>query len=47
MPEFKRQNPELIRTISRTSEIIREEDNYLELIVTKTLMKLIPKKQTR
>ena len=26
------------------SEIIREEDNYLELIVTKTLMKLIPKK---
>jgi len=47
MPEFKRQNPELIRTISRTSEIIREEDNYLELIVTKTLMKLIPKKTDR
>ncbi len=44
MPEFKRQNLELIRTISRTSEIIREEDNYLELIVTKTLMKLIRKK---
>lgn len=47
MPEFKRQNPELIRTISRISEIIREEDNYLELIVTKTLMKLIPKKTDR
>ena len=47
MPEFKRQNPELIRTISRTSEIIREEDNYLELIVTKTLMRLIPKKTDR
>lgn len=47
MPEFKRQNPEIIRTISRISEIIREEDNYLELIVTKTLMKLIPKKTDR
>lgn len=44
MPEFKRKNPELINTISRMSEIIREEDNYLELIVTKTLMKLISKK---
>ena len=44
MPEFKKQNPALINTISRVCEIIREEDNYLELIVTKTLMKLIPKK---
>ena len=44
MPEFTKKNPDLINTISRMSEIIREEDNYLELIVTKTLMKLIPKK---
>ncbi|HBU05695.1 MAG: tRNA lysidine(34) synthetase TilS [Nitrospirae bacterium GWF2_44_13] len=44
MPEFKKQNPALVNTISRVCEIIREEDNYLELIVTKTLMKLIPKK---
>ena len=44
MPEFKKQNPTLVNTISRVCEIIREEDNYLELIVTKTLMKLIPKK---
>jgi len=44
MPEFKNQNPDLINTLSRVIEIIREEDNYLELIVTKTLMKLIPKK---
>lgn len=44
MPEFQRKNPDLINTISRMSDIIREEDNYLELIVTKTLMKLIPKK---
>jgi tRNA(Ile)-lysidine synthase len=42
--EFKRKNPDLINTIGRVSEIIREEDNYLEMIVTKTLMKLIPKK---
>ena len=46
MPEFKKQNPALVNTISRVCEIIREENNYLELIVTKTLMKLIPKKQT-
>ena len=46
MPEFKKQNPALVNTIGRACEIIREEDNYLELIVTKTLMKLIPKKQT-
>jgi len=44
MPEFTKKNPDLINTISRVSDIIREEDNYLELIVTKTLMKLIPKK---
>lgn len=44
MPEFKKQNPALINTISRVCEIVREEDRYLELIVTKTLMKLIPKK---
>jgi len=44
MPEFKKQNPDLINTLSRVIEIVREEDNYLELIVTKTLMKLIPKK---
>jgi len=44
MSEFKRKNPDLIKTIGRISDIIREEDNYLELIVTKTLMKLIPKK---
>ncbi|OIO28654.1 MAG: tRNA lysidine(34) synthetase TilS [Nitrospirae bacterium CG_4_10_14_3_um_filter_44_29] len=44
MPDFKKQSPALVNTISRVCEIIREEDNYLELIVTKTLMKLISKK---
>jgi len=44
MPEFKKQNPDLINTLTRVVDIVREEDNYLELIVTKTLMKLIPKK---
>lgn len=44
LSEFKRKNPELIQTISRICSILSEEDNYLELIATKTLMKLIPKK---
>lgn len=44
MSEFKKKNPDLINTIGRVIEVVREEDNYLELIVTKTLMKLIPKK---
>ncbi len=44
LPEFKRKNPDLIQTISRICSILSEEDNHLELIVTKTLMKLIPKK---
>ncbi len=47
MPELAKKNPDLINTIGRVSEIIREEDNYLELIVTKTLMKLIPKKTAK
>lgn len=44
MQELKKHNPNLINTISRISEIIREEDNYLEIIVTKTLMRLIHRK---
>lgn len=44
IPELKRENPTLIKNILRLMEIIREEDAYLELIVTKTLMKLISRK---
>jgi len=42
--ELKKRNPALIRNISRTVDIIREEDEYLEVVVTKTLMRLISRK---
>jgi tRNA(Ile)-lysidine synthase len=42
--ELKKKNPALIRNICRTMDIIREEDDYLEVVVTKTLMRLISRK---
>jgi len=44
IPELKGQNPLLIKDICRITDILREEDTYLELTVTKTLMKLISRK---
>ncbi|MCE5194249.1 MAG: tRNA lysidine(34) synthetase TilS [Nitrospiraceae bacterium] len=44
MSEFKKKNPELIKTVSRMCNIFREEDRYLEIITTKTLMRLITRK---
>ncbi|MBI4846987.1 MAG: tRNA lysidine(34) synthetase TilS [Nitrospirae bacterium] len=44
MPELRKRNPSLVQNICRTMDILREEDNYLEIIVTKTLMKLITNK---
>ncbi len=44
MPELKKQNPALVYSIDRTAEILRDEDAYLEIIVTKTLMRLISRK---
>jgi tRNA(Ile)-lysidine synthase len=44
MSELKIKNPSLVRNICRTMEIIREEDDYLEIVVTKTLMRLISRK---
>jgi tRNA(Ile)-lysidine synthase len=46
MNELKKKNPALIRNICRTMDIIREEDEYLEVIVTKTLMRLISRKSS-
>ena len=43
-PELKKKNPSLLKTFCRAADILREEDAYLELIVTKTLMKLISRK---
>jgi tRNA(Ile)-lysidine synthase len=44
IPELKKKNPSLIKTICRTSDILREEDTYLERLTTKTLMKIISRK---
>ncbi len=44
MSELKRRNPALLRNICRTMDILREEDGYLELIVDRTLMSLISRK---
>jgi tRNA(Ile)-lysidine synthase len=44
MSEIKKKEPAVIREISRTAEILRDEDDYLEIIVTKTLMRLFSRK---
>jgi tRNA(Ile)-lysidine synthase len=44
MSELKKRNPSLIHNICRTMDILREEDDYLEIVVTKTLMRLISRK---
>ncbi len=44
MGELKKRNPSLIKNICKATDILREEDSYLENIVTKTLMKLISRK---
>ncbi len=44
MNEVKKHNPSITRDLSRTADILRQEDNYLEVIVTKTLMRLISRK---
>ena len=47
MPELKKLNPGLVRSVTKTASILQEEERYLELIVTKTLMKLISRKSER
>jgi tRNA(Ile)-lysidine synthase len=44
MPALKEFNPEIINTLSKTAAIFRDEERYFEIIVTKTLMKLISRK---
>ena len=45
MLDLKRINPGLIETMTRTMDILREEEKYFDTIVTKTLMKLICRKR--
>ncbi len=44
MREIRKKNPAVVRDICRTAGILREEEEYLDLIVTKTLMRLISRK---
>ncbi|HSW63210.1 MAG TPA: tRNA lysidine(34) synthetase TilS [Dissulfurispiraceae bacterium] len=44
MPAIKKLNCDVIKTMSRTAEICRDEERYFEVQVTKTLMKLISRK---
>lgn len=47
MPELKKLNPNLLETLTATSSILQEEEGYFEILVTKTLMKLISRKTDR
>jgi len=44
IPEIVKINPDINETLYRTGEILRQEDEYLELQVTKTLMRLFSRK---
>ena len=44
MPLIKEINPTIIDTLSRIASIFREEERYFEILVAKTLMKLISRK---
>ena len=44
MPMLREFNPNIIETLSKTASIFRDEERYFEIIVTKTLMKLISRK---
>ncbi len=44
IPELRQQNPNFVKTISRSSMILSEEDAYLEAIITKAMMRLVSRK---
>lgn len=47
MPELKKMNPNLVQSVNKTVSILQEEERYLDIIVTKTLMKMISRKTDR
>lgn len=47
MPMLKQANPNLLQSLAHTMEILREEERYLEILVTKTLMRLISRKSQK
>ncbi len=44
IPAFKNINRDFLQAVLRTTNIIRDEERYFDLLVTKTLMKLISRK---
>jgi tRNA(Ile)-lysidine synthase len=44
MPLLREFNPDITGTLSKTAALFRDEERYFEIIVTKTLMKLISRK---
>jgi tRNA(Ile)-lysidine synthase len=45
IPLLREFNPDITDTLSKTAAIFRDEEKYFEIIVTKTLMKLISRKR--
>lgn len=44
IPMLRDVNPSIIETLSKTAEIFREEERHFEIIVAKTLMRLVSRK---
>ncbi|MHB8880306.1 MAG: tRNA lysidine(34) synthetase TilS [Thermodesulfovibrionales bacterium] len=44
IPELRKLNPNLTDTVTTTTTILQEEERYFDVLVTKTLMKLISRK---
>ena len=44
IPLLKEQNPSVSESLNRTAEILREEEKYLGIATTKTMMRLITRK---
>jgi tRNA(Ile)-lysidine synthase len=44
MPEMKKIAPHIAQSIARMADILREEEKYFEILIAKTLMKLISRK---
>jgi tRNA(Ile)-lysidine synthase len=44
IPAFKNINRDFVQTVLRTTNIVRDEERYFDILVTKTLMKLISRK---
>ncbi len=47
MPMLKQANPNLLQSLGHTMEVLREEERYFGILVTKTLMKLISRKSQK